>query len=143
MASVTIKSYAKERQKEILAGLSLALRRAAIVVENQAKENVDQTPPAHPQVQTSRLRSSISHNWSGSGITHGQVEPPAKAQDGVSEPSEELAVHIGTNVYYGKILEHGSVKMPAYPWLYPALEVSKLKIIDALQKTGARNINIG
>ena len=109
MADVTIKSYRKEREKEILNGLQKGLEKVGLVVERQAKINVTQNPPSHPQVQTGRLRSSIIH----------EVHPGE--------------VVIGTNVVYGKYLEFGTSRMPPYPWLFPAVESEKSKIIEALK----------
>jgi len=107
-SSVTIKSYRKEREKEILDSLQKGLAKAGLIVERQAKINVSQTT-GHPKVQTGRLRSSIAHEVS---------------------PSE---VVIGTNVNYGKYLEHGTSKMPPYPWLFPSVELKKPEIIQALK----------
>ncbi len=107
--SVTIKSYRKEREKEILDGLQKGLEKAGLIVERQAKINVTQSPPQHPQVQTGRGRASITHN-----VGDGYVE-------------------IGTNVYYMKIQELGSMRQPPYPWLYPAIELKKPEIIEALK----------
>jgi HK97 gp10 family phage protein len=107
--SVTIKSYRKEREKEILDSLQKGLEKVGLIVERQAKINVSQSPPKHPQVQTGRLRASITHN-----VNPGEVE-------------------IGTNVVYGKYLEFGTSKMPAYPWLFPSVELKKSQIIEALK----------
>lgn len=104
MAKVTLKSYRKEREKEILNGLVESLEKIGALVERQAKINVSKSPPEHPRVQTGRLRASIIH----------QVEK-----------SDNPYVEIGTNVYYSKFLEFGTSRMPAYPWLYPAIESNK------------------
>lgn len=109
MADVTIRSYRKERQAEILAGLQKSLERVGLIVERQAKINVTQSPPSHPQVQTGRLRASITHN-----VNLGEVE-------------------IGSNVVYSKYLEFGTSKMPPYPFLFPAVELKKPEIIEALK----------
>jgi HK97 gp10 family phage protein len=68
-------------------------------VESQAKKNASGRPG--PNVDTGRLRSSITHVLGSD-------------EDGVY-------VDIGTNVEYGKYLEHGTVYMPPYPFLEPAL----------------------
>ena len=115
MMSVTIKSYRKERQAEILDGLQKGLQKAGLIVERQAKINVSQTT-GHPQVQTGRLRSSITHN-----VGQGEVE-------------------IGTNVDYGRYLELGTVNHPPYPWLFVAVEEKKSDIIKALK---GRDFSIG
>ena len=108
-SSVTIKSYRKERQAEILDSLQKGLEKAGLIVERQAKINVSQSPPSHPQVQTGRLRSSITHE-----VSEGEVV-------------------IGTNVVYGRYLELGTSHNPPYPWLYPAMELKKPEIIEALK----------
>ena len=110
--SVTIKSYRKEREREILDGLQKGLEKVGLIVERQAKVNVTQSPPSHPQVQTGRLRSSITHE-----VGEGEVA-------------------IGTNVKYGAYLEHGSAHNPPYPWLFPSVEVNRQKIIDILKGAG-------
>lgn len=114
------KDYSKERINNIHKNLADKLVRVGILVEAQAKENVSQSPPRHPQVDTGRLRGSITHI------------------------AESDNVKIGTNVIYGKYLEFGGEssvgigsrggrkmgspfsigirKRPAYPWLFPALE---------------------
>jgi len=109
MSSVTVKSFRKEREREIISGLQKGLEKAGLIVERQAKINVTQSPPKHPQVQTGRGRASITHEVS---------------------PGE---VVIGTNVVYMKIQELGSVRQPPYPWLFPAVELKKPEIIQALK----------
>ena len=107
-SGVTIKSYRKEREKEILDGLQKGLEKVGLIVERQAKINVSQIT-GHPQVQTGRLRSSITHE-----VGQGEVA-------------------IGTNVVYGKYLEFGTSRMPPYPFLFPAVELKKPEIIEALK----------
>ena len=106
--SVTIKSYRKERETEILNNLQKSLERVGAIVERQAKMNVSQST-GHPQVQTGRLRSSITH---------------------VTSPGQ---VEIGTNVDYGEYLEFGTSRMPPYPWLFPAVEMKRNEIIETLK----------
>jgi HK97 gp10 family phage protein len=108
MADVTIKSYRKEREKEIIDSLQKGLEKVGLIVERQAKINVSQST-GHPKVQTGRLRSSITHN-----VSPGEVE-------------------IGSNVVYSKYLEFGTSKMPPYPFLFPAVELKKPEIIEALK----------
>jgi len=107
-SSVTIKSYRKEREREILDGLQKSLSKVGALVEREAKINVSKST-GHPQVQTGRLRASITHE------------------------SEQDSVTIGTNVYYGRYLELGTVHHSPYPWLYPAVESNRGKIIDILK----------
>ena len=109
--TVTIKSYRKEREKEIIDGLQKSLERVGAIVERQAKINVSKST-GHPQVQTGRLRSSITHETS---------------------PNQ---VEIGTNVVYGKYLEFGTSIMPPYPWLLPAVESKRKEIIEAFKGRG-------
>jgi len=107
--SVTIKSYRKEREKEILDSLQKGLEKVGRIVERQAGDNVKKTGNEHPQIKTGELLGSITHE-----VGEGEVV-------------------IGTNVKYGKYLEHGTSRMPPYPWLYPAVELKKPEIIEALK----------
>ena len=107
--SVTIKSYRREREREILDTLQKGLEKVGRIVEEQASKNVDKTGNEHPQVKTGNLLGSITHE-----VGDGEVV-------------------IGTNVKYGKYLEHGTSRMPPYPWLYPAVELKKPEIIEALK----------
>ena len=108
MADVTIRSFRKEREKEILDSLQKGLEKAGLIVERQAKINVSQSS-GHPQVVTGRLRSSITHEVGDNEVV------------------------IGTNVVYGKYLELGTVNHPPYPWLMPAVEYKRNDIIQALK----------
>jgi len=108
---VTVISHRQEVEGKLLGDIQKSLEQIGLVVERQAKINVSQSS-GHPKVQTGRLRSSITHE-----VGQGEVA-------------------IGTNVYYGKILEFGSVKMPPYPWLYPAVEGKRSEIINILKGNG-------
>ncbi len=107
--SVTIKSYRAEREKEIIDGLQKGLEKVGRVVEKQAGLNVSKTGNEHPQIKTGELLGSITHE-----VGDGEVL-------------------IGTNVLHGKYLEHGTSKMPPYPWLFVAVEAKRKEIIEALK----------
>jgi len=113
MAEVVIKSYRKEREKEITDSLGKKMGQVGAIVERQAKINVSKSPPEHPQVQTGRLRSSITHKEE---ISH-----------------DEIATLIGSNVYYGNYLEFGTTRHSPYPWLFPAVEMKRQEIIETLK----------
>lgn len=105
-------------------------------------------------VDTGRLRSSISTNWSGSG--KGRISPMNRfvgaittlyntrismrdkesiENDGVGEPPEEegkFTVVVGSNVFYSIYVEIGGMHPPK-PFLRPAYEKYRLM----LQKLGA------
>ena len=103
-----------------------ALKKAGFAIEAQAKDNlravVYGTPPSPHYKRTGRLLSSISTNWSGSGLVRGKTGPKAKSEDGIGQPSGApgLVVVVGTNLEYAPYLEHGTSKMSERPYLYPA-----------------------
>lgn len=75
----------------------------AIRVEAAAKENATHRPG--PQVRTGRLRGSIT--WR------------------LGQDSDGLYADVGTAVLYGPYLEYGTSRMPAYPFLRPALDAAR------------------
>lgn len=91
--------------QEILRGPGMqdAVRRA-IRVEAQAKEYASGTGGG-PNVRTGRLRGSIT--W----------EPGTDSQGPY--------VDVGSNVLYAPFVERGTSRMPAYPFLFPALQAAR------------------
>jgi len=104
-----------------------ALIKGGFLIETDAKREV--------RVRTGRLMGSISTNWTGSGRSRGEVQSPAKPEDGVGQPggsTKEFVVVVGTNVEYAIPQEYGTSKMSAHPYLRPALEKNKGKIKQLL-----------
>ena len=97
-----------------------AVSKACFMVEGDAKYFCP--------VDTDRLRSSISSNWTGSGMDKGKVDSQAKAEDGVGRPTKELTGVVGTNVDYGPYLELGTSKMKPRPHLRVGLHKNEKKI---------------
>jgi HK97 gp10 family phage protein len=108
LTTVTVKSYRPQVERNLENQMWKNMEKVGALVEREAKKNVTQKPPEHPQVDTGRLRSSIIH-W-------------------VWKEGQTIGVSIGTNVYYGKYLEVGTVNHPPYSWLMPAVEINKDKI---------------
>lgn len=79
------------------------LTRRAIRVEAAAKENATQRPG--PEVRTGRLRGSIT--WR------------------LGEDSQGLYADVGSAVLYAPYVEYGTSRMPAYPYLRPALDAAR------------------
>lgn len=85
------------------------LVRRAVRVENAAKRSfggsgrphVPSAPGSPPNVDTGRLRSSITHD--------------------LSVDAQGIVARVGTDVEYGLYLEVGTSKMEARPYLRPAL----------------------
>jgi len=84
-----------------------ALIKSALFVERDAKINAP--------VDTGRLRASISHVENGFGSNNPSVE-------------------VGTNVEYAPAVEFGTSKKPAKPFLFPAFNGNKQKILKELAK---------
>lgn len=108
------RSYRKERTKELIDKLGSGMARAALIVERQAKINVSKPAGQHPRVDTGRLRASITSQ--------------------IKKEADKIVGGVGTNVEYASDLEFGTSKIPAYPWLFPALESKKDEVKEALSK---------
>ncbi len=110
--TVTIKSYRPQVEKKLDDQMWRNMEKVGVLVERQAKKNVSQPKGSHPQVDTGRGRASIIH-W-------------------VFKGGNVIVVSIGSNVYYMKYLELGTINHPPYSWLIPAVEMSKDKITEIL-----------
>ena len=119
---VNVKSYRKEREKEIMDGLQKSMERVGNIVERQAALNVRAPLPSgksHAYADTDRLARSVTHKTETSG--------------------SKITAIIGTNVDYGLYLELGYYRGKSqvhYPWLFPAVELKKPEIIDAIKGKG-------
>jgi HK97 gp10 family phage protein len=92
-----------------------ALVKSALFVERDAKIN--------SPVDTGRLRASISHIEEGFG-------------------SDNPSVQIGTNVEYAPAIEFGTSKQSAKPFLFPAFNGNKQKILKELAKALRRGTGL-
>jgi len=97
------------------------LKKQAFKIELAAKEMVP--------VKYGRAKASLTTNWAGSSMSKGKItnpsrrkENPTKADDAIGRPggAKDLVLVVGTNVHYAPSLEHGTPKMPARPFLFPA-----------------------
>ncbi len=102
-------SYLNVRVKEINAQLKTNMDKAVMLVEGDAKRNAP--------VDTGYLRDHITSEVTGSDKevvgTIGHLHYPATE---------------GYNIYQ----EFGTSRMPAHPFLFPALESNKNKIVNIL-----------
>jgi len=98
--------HGDECRKKISDRLESNMNKAVILVHNEATTN-------HPwKNRTGTLQRSIVMR--------------------VEKDRNSIAGFVGTNVFYAKFLELGTDRMPPYPFLYPALEVNKQRIVKLL-----------
>jgi hypothetical protein len=128
--NVTVKSYRKEREAEIITNLEKGLSNAGNIVVRQAKINTAPPKPSgkvHPRYKDMGILSSSIGAEGVNGVFR------------MERTTNEIAVVVGTKLGYGLYLEIGTPKMPPYPWLFPAVEYTKPKIIEAI-KAGGGNL---
>jgi HK97 gp10 family phage protein len=111
MATVDGEKELQEKLKKINKSatndIEQALIDSALIVEQDAKLSVP--------VDTGRLRQGISHELKDSGTNAPYAE-------------------VGTNVTYAPYVEYGSSKMAARPFLFPAYNNNKQRILKELAK---------
>lgn len=149
-----IEWYGKEVMIEVDKSVMGAIKEGCLMVEADCKKSMKKgsgrlylkgknkniqhyasAPGEPPAVDTGRLRASITHNWTGSGMGRAQIQTPvagSKNEDGIGQPTEELTGVVGTNVEYAKALELGDPdrRLKPRPYLRPALERQKGKILN-------------
>ena len=98
--------------------IAAGLEEVGLVAERYAKEELSKPKPhrskptPRPNVDTGRLRNSVTHAIDGG----------------------EMAAYIGTNVEYGPYIELGTSKAPAYPFLVPAAQNHASEYRDIIEK---------
>lgn len=117
----------------------------------QGRKHHPSAPGNPPRIDYGVLHDSISVNWTGSGMSNGAVGNRAKASDGVSQPSREGEVVIGTNVKSKDkkgtplfvLLEGGTKRMRARPFLLEPLQKYKKIIEKHLKRMGTKKFLLG
>lgn len=128
LGGVVFNDYSKE-VLDALEGQALkAMKRIGMQAEGYAADLAPVGTPEStgiPGYIGGTLRNSITHALAG--------EPPDKSSysdnsgrgkgkySGVAPKSSDFRVYIGTNVEYSEIVELGTSKMPARPYLKPAI----------------------
>jgi len=108
-------------------------------------------PGEPPAIEFNRLRSSISTNWSMSGMRRGPRGGSSKTatpEDTIGQPGgsklkamgKNFVVVVGTNVKYAPWLEFGTKRMKPRPFLVPAFQKAKNQMQRVLKiKTTLRS----
>ena len=91
-----------------------AIVKSALIVERDAKLNCP--------VDTGRLRQSISHR--------------------LVEENDIIAAETGTNVEYAKSIEFGTSRQSAQPFLFPAYNNNKQRILRELARAFRRGAGL-
>ena len=94
-----------------------------LIVEGKAKELAP--------VDTGRLKGSITTAAYHERTT---AQTPATWQDSIDPPSDDNEVLVGTAVAYGPHMEFGTIKTDAQPFLRPALDLAKGKVLTVVQR---------
>lgn len=103
-------SYRPQRYKELTGPLRGNIEKACKLIQAEARENVSQSGSKHPQILSGALRKGILYNvWQGGQTIRGYV--------GITK-----------ELFYGRMLEFGTIHIPPYPWLYSALKAKQNEI---------------
>lgn len=113
--NIIFKSYRVKQFKRITGHLPGAVEKACQIVQEEAKRNVGQSGGQHPQIVTGALKDGIRYNiWKGAMVIRGYV--------GITK-----------ELFYGRMLEFGTIHIPAYPWLFPAMKAKEKEVQKLLK----------
>ena len=138
MAEVTIKSYRKAREAEIMGRLEKSMEKVGAIVEKRAKQNVIIQENKSPWKKTGELASNIGHevkvegnsisvtigNWQGMPVQKYVRYARALELGHIQHPGQFVSA-------IGKRLVASDV--PPYPFLFPAVEMNRDKIVEILK----------
>lgn len=91
-----------------------ALRRSASIVRDRAAR--------YAPVRTGALRRSVKIKaWSRAGVDSAMIVVPRKIKD-------------SKKVFYARMVEYGTSKTPAQPYMRPAMEASRSEMLQVFQQ---------
>lgn len=123
--------------------VKMVLKRYAFKIELAAKEMVP--------VDYGRLRASITVNWAGSPMGRASIKSPSRAKENPSMPDDAIGrptgakdyvFVVGSNVVYAPAIEHGTKRMAAQPYLYPAYFMFEGEIVKDVGKIFKKDIRL-
>ena len=124
------------RGKDYAAALEGATERALVAIgiflEGEAVVRVP--------IDTGRLKGSITYATKKEADLPG---PKAKFDDKVSRPSKKQTLHVGTNVEYAQHVEYGTVRSGAQPYLRPALNDNRRRIVEIFKEEVHKGLESG
>ena len=86
-------------------------------------------------IDTGRLAGSITTQSRSEGTT---PQPPATTIDTVNKPTEGNVAVVGTNVEYAPYVEFGTIRTPAQPFMRPALDLARGRVLTVVERNGRR-----
>lgn len=145
-ASVTVKSYRKERETEIMGGLEKALEKVGRIVEKDAAKNIIIHSSRTPWDDTGQIASSVTHVVTGLSVEIG-IPGSATVKDGGSVAKIGKALELGHIQHPGQFVPSIGKRLvasdvPPYPWLFPAVEANRERILSILKSSGAAGVSI-
>jgi len=144
MAKEVVSFDITDNSEQVLKAFEEAVQKALVAIGIEAEANavteitksVYETPESPGYKRTGRLRNSIT--WAVKGM-EGQTRQYSDDEgnmftDTIGEGAEEHAVYVGTNVSYAAIVELGTSKRRAKPYLRPAVDNYKDRYREILQE---------
>ena len=138
---IEINDHTDDFTDEFYAAVFRGLEKIGITAEAYAKlalstpkEHKDKEKTVRPNVDTGRLRNSITHAIGTDRGKETYTDDKGHAYTGGAARAapEDNTVYIGTNVEYAAYVEMGTSRSKAYPFLQPAIENHKDEYIRLL-----------
>jgi HK97 gp10 family phage protein len=101
----------KDSLKRAFANLSSEARREVKDITRTAASEIEQQAKSRVRVDTGYTQSTVKKEIAADG----------------------LGATVGSNWFKARFLEHGTVKMAARPWLFPAFEMVRPKYLERIQ----------
>lgn len=127
---------------KVKAALQKALKRAAVLVESEAKRIIYRGRPDHLIGRSGRLRQSITHEVMdtsaavGTNVVYARIhEEGGTTSPHVIRPvnAQALAFQVGGNTVFAAFVNHPGSQIPARPYLKPALDSQEDTIRDLME----------
>lgn len=140
---ITVKDNSKEFLKEFNSRVEKALEAVGIHLEGEAKEELENSPR---RIDTGLLRNSITHAISGkpAAITSYSASNDSRSGrpggsgsysgNAPSDPPDQMAVYVGTNVEYAPYVHEGTSRMSPNRFLKNAAVRNKDQIREYIKK---------
>lgn len=135
----------REKQASVRTNLEKSVAKACLIVETEAKKNMRDT---ERDLSKSYKRGEKVHHPSAEfdypAIDSGTLVRSITHSVESGDSGDHVEGRVGTNVIYGKFLEHGTSRMAPRPWLYRTLRAKRDEVRKAIgEAVSGRTITVG
>ncbi len=132
----------KKLDKDMMTPVQKVILAGAMTIKNDAQRYMPQSRGGITRT-VYRDETRVQHTASAPGHPPAVDTGTLVANVAIDIDSDRMGASIGTNVLHGAYMEFGTATVAARPWLFPAHERNRKKIVDWMKRAANKVLKRG